>query len=496
MTGLYAYLDSNNPRKFWLGVNYGDDLWVQELNPFTGIEGTLFKHSSVISGVLRFYLSKDRIFYTTDGSNVSSLIYNPSAGDQASVSDIAGRDSIRDPAQTVQGFGNQPLYDFREWASFLYGPSIGSPERFKLVWSVQTGYFLLNANDRIVAHLYGNFTPYNVSTPSRVSFLGEAKQIGTKVFVPVLRSGQQEVVNREAVSDRILPGGRSNLTSFRPLGLELIEFDMDSNNPPEVAQVGNQLMISGSVLSYSEGQSLTEFAFSERPRIEKTPAIDYDRWAYSDLDVNLPRLGELSRAQFNELDLTTEGRKAPYLVESARFTATTATTKTGVGTGLASWDSGSTNVKRTLRYSTKASDGTIDDSYQGVLAEVYYDTADSALVVKYTGAPATLSSGKDHPQGILLNGVRYDFHKWEVASGTLTAYHYTDTPVIVENSTYTVISPSSDVIVQTGDSQTVQIANTDNRNTQIKEEGVRLRNYAQRSVSLNTTAPNLSLIHI
>ena len=192
VTGLFAY---NYEGKFWIGVSYADDIRVEEFDPFEGRVISSWKPDVPVVGVVRFILFKDR-FWLSDGSIISNYIFNPTATDKAVGNEIT---NIPAPSDTSIDFSRTTLFDFQDWVDFQYQPANSDPEQFKLVWSVQTGYFIINQNNRIVAHLYGNFTPYSKSTPARMSYLGNAYQ-GTdensaKVYIPILRSGQTEVVN-------------------------------------------------------------------------------------------------------------------------------------------------------------------------------------------------------------------------------------------------------------------------------------------------------------
>ena len=122
--------------------------------------------------------------------------------------------------------------------------------------------------------------------------------------MPILRSGQVEVVNREAITDRIIDEGSgrrgAELVAFRPLGLELLTMDFDTDAIPQTAQIGRELVISGPLLSWTDRQTLSEYQFTEKPDIKKTTRLDFDKWAYSDLDVTLPSVQDLNRDQYNE----------------------------------------------------------------------------------------------------------------------------------------------------------------------------------------------------
>ena len=242
VTGLFALSEGTN--KLWLGVSYANNIKVHSFNPFTRSQVDRWEASPAVAGIQRFILHKDRVFYTIDGSTVQSQVFNSTATEKATANEIT---SIPDPSATSQDFSNTPLHDFRDWVDFSYTPAPDSSEAFKMVWSVQTGFYIINANNHIVGHLYGNFTPYNTADPPRMAYGGGAYQIAGKVYLPILRSGQPEVVNREAITDRIVPQGQQ-LAVFRPLGLELLELDFSDLTAPQAEQIDQQMLISGHLL--------------------------------------------------------------------------------------------------------------------------------------------------------------------------------------------------------------------------------------------------------
>ena len=216
-TGMYALTVGSD---LWLGASYANKIRVVKFDPLQTAQSDHYENS--ITGIQRFKLYKDRVFYTTDGTTIRSVVYNPTATDRALTTDLEISD-LRDSSATSRAFSNQVLYDFHDWTEFSY-----RGDNYKIIWSVNTGYFLLNRNNRLTAHLYANLLPETQTTPPRVKYSGDAVVEGNKVYVPILRSGQREVLNRNAVIDEILPEGRQELVSFRPLGLELLVFDMES----------------------------------------------------------------------------------------------------------------------------------------------------------------------------------------------------------------------------------------------------------------------------
>ena len=464
-TGLNAYSDGAT---LWLGVTSATDIRVEKFNPLEERVIESWKPTNPIPGIRRFVLLKDRVFYTTGGS-IQSQVYDPTSTDKASANDIT---AISGPIDDTLDFSNTTLRGFSDWVDFTNGD-----ESFKVIWSVQTGYFVINQNNRIVAHLYGNLTP--LTRTNRVSYYGRTVMIEDKVYLPILRSGQIEVVNRDAIVDRIVPQGQQ-LAGTRPLGLELLEIDLATENPPQVEQLDQQMLISGPVLNWTDGQSLSEYSFTEKPVITESNNVNYDRWPYSSLDITLPEIGELNRTRYNEITIDVKNRKAPYLVETVSFTAKISGDQTGA-TDDASWASTATTANRTLRIGTDLTNGN-PSSDEGVLSRVYYDASDKAIVAEFTGVKA-LVEGRDYPQAILVNNVRYNGHYWDLTAGTLKLYHFRDVNPFSSGGNYAIKVPQSDVVVSTDSPQDIQLAETDNRNTNIKLDEVRLRRYREASVN-------------
>ena len=444
---LYAEAElraNGNTRRIWVGALTENGIYIDSLDKSV----SAFSHRE--SDIKRFVLEKDRVFYVDKNDAVKSVIYNPSAEDTAQSDAVT---EIQDPVATAQDFRGFPLHDFQTWTSFIYKGS-----HFRVVWSVQTGFFLLDFSSRLVAHFYSNFTPFEKASPPKMVYLGKPYIEGTKVYFPVCRAGQQEEI-------------AAGQTIF-PLGIELVVFDMERETAPKVVTIGRQSVISGPILSYSDGQTVNEWTWPEKPKIVKTATDDYDKWPYSDIDIELPAINELERDQVAEVTLPFEGRVAPYLVKGVTFKAQA---------NGSQWQSAPT-ADRTLRYSSKVSDGSISSSYGGVLSKVFYDDSARAIVAEFTSAPATLATGRDHPQTIFIAGARYDFQYWNVSSGTLKAYHYTEHNPITVGSDYEIKIPHASVIVSTGNPQTVQVANQDNRNTELRINEARLRRYTEKRI--------------
>ena len=467
ITGMFALQNDEPSKELWVGLTWAGNFTVFKFNPFLTSFTDKFTPSPAIPNIRRFVLHKDRIFYTIDGTTVQSQVFNPTATIKANVNEVT---TIPDPSDTALDFSNVNLYDFQKWVDFSYTPDSGPSESFRVVWSVQTGFYIINANNRIVGHLYGNFTPYNRADPPRMFYLGNATQVESKLYLPILRSGQPEVVNRDAITDRIVPQGQQ-LAVFRPLGLELLELDFSTLSAPQTEQIDQQMLISGPLLSWTDGQSISEYSFSERPQIVKTPNVDYDRWPYSELDITLPSVAELARNQYSEITLPFEKKVSPFLVEGVTFTAGGA------------WKAEATQANRTMRQGTKTSDGTAVAN-KGVLNSVTYSATVKALVFEWTG----WTSGDEYPRSGLLNGVKYNFHDWELASGTLKAFFYADTNPLVTGNDYEVKIPESTSLASTDVVRDIQIANDDNRQTNLKIERVRLTRAKDVTVEQNLVA--------
>ena len=213
-----------------------------------------------VSNAKTLIFDKNRLYYQRDNGSVVSVIIdfpyhqkNPSFTSSSEPNRV-----IINPSEISKGFNNKILYGFRTWNEFTY-----QNQKFKLIWSEQTGYFLLNEKNIIVGHYFANFVPLNVSDPPRMAYYGRAIEFNNKVYIPILFSGQLEVES----------GG----THIFPLGIKLLCFDFDSDIPPSIAELGNQTIIGGPVLSYFDGQGVSEHGFSEKPNIVKSPTDDYDK---------------------------------------------------------------------------------------------------------------------------------------------------------------------------------------------------------------------------
>ena len=480
-TGVYALTVGD---ELWLGVSYADKIRVVNFNPVQHSRSEPYQNN--ISGIQRFRLYKDRVFYTTDGTTIRSVIYNPTATDKARTDSLTISD-LRDSVSHSRSLNNVILYDFRDWVDFSY-----DGRNYKMVWSLNTGYFLLNHNSRLIAHIYANLLPETLGMPPRVQYAGEAVIRGSMVYIPILRSGQVEVVNRDAISDRIVPNGKQELVAFRPLGLELLVLNMDSRTPPETAQIGRQFLISGPILRWTGGVKLSEYSFTEKPLIEKTETADYDRWPYSDIDVTLPAVTELDRTQYNEISINMEKKDSPFLIDELGFTAGTSGVNVGVGTGFGSWNATSTTTARTLRYSSVENSKTIDDDYGGVMSGIHYNSTEKAIVVTYTNAPTSLETGKEHPQAIDINGIVYLYDSFVLNGSTLTCYVFIADSPFVSGQTYVLNHLYADILkTPAGTTRQVQVATADNQNTAITLNDVRLRKLQKVLTNPNILSPAL-----
>ena len=265
--------------------------------------------------------------------------------------------------------------------------------------------------------------------------------------------------------------------------------------------IAGQMLISGSHLSYFNGQDFVEYGFTEKPLVEKSDTDDYDRWPYGDLlEVDLPELDEIDADQILDKTASVSFKKSPYMVNSVRFTASTVGTNIGVTTG-----SGYSGVAADLqlRFVTDFSDDTetpiaTDQGYgtDGALKNVYWDVTNNRLVVEFEGAPETLDILKEHPQAILLKPsantdfVVYEFmffDKTNLSTGQLFAYYYNENAVIEDGVEYEVKIPQSDMYVNNALGFVVQEDDADNNQTSIEITEILLRkiyNYRFNSVEV------------
>ena len=390
--------------------------------------------------------------------------------------------TIINPATNAQDFERKTLHDFRLWNEFVY-----KNERFKLIWSEQTGYFLINQNNKIIGHYFANNVPIRTSEPPRMEYYGSAVEKDNKVYIPVLFSGQIEVV----------AGGK-----FRfPLGCKLLEFDFESKIPPSIEQLGNQTFIGGPVINYFDNQDVSELGFAERPKIEKTEAEDYDKWAYSENVVRedpianddntetpvpiyeLPTSSELNTDDYDGFDSEIEKKNTPYTVEDVEFTAKAVNVNGAWKTTGTPEEVMKEAEKRDLRYGTN-SDGTLVKKY-GRLATLKYDDTEKAVVATFTGVPALVGS-EGHPEGLLVNGIApvLEFMYYVLSSGTLTAYHFTETNPFTAGTKYNIKIPSAEVL-QTKDLDQA-LTPTDDKPLKINE--VKLRQFKNQTITMRSRA--------
>ena len=449
----------------------------------------------VEKSIKKFVFYRNRMFYEKSNGEFKSSVIDLGytrferrlkPGELRTASDDAVT-SIIDPTETSEGFNNKTLHGFRTWNEFTY-----QNQRFKLIWSEQTGYFLLNDRNIIVGHYFANFVPLNVSNPPRMAYYGRAIEVNNKVYIPILFSGQLEVES----------GG----THIFPLGIKLLCFDFNSDIPPSIAELGNQTIIGGPVLSYFDGQGVSEHGFSEKPNIEKTNNDDYDKWAYGDRLFTeneygvkvpfheLPTAGQLRNDQFGSFNANIERKNSPFTVESVDFNIDSS----GMGTFESNSDLA---TKRLLRYSTNTSDGTSSKNY-GTLATITWDNTKKAVVVTFTGVSAP--SGSDgHPEGIVVDSKApvWEFMKYTLSSTTLTAYHYPRDGVnpFKPSTTYKIEVPLCNSLqyknsnsIQNPENERenlivvgslVQVSGSENNMTNIAVNEVKLRGFKRVSLS-------------
>ena len=93
---------------------------------------------------------------------------------------------------------------------------------------------------------------------------------------------------------------------------------------------------------------------------------------------------------------------------------------------------------------------------------------------------------------MLLNGIRYNFHSWDLKTGVLKAFHYVATNPIVTGTDYEVRIPEGQVIVSTDTEQDVQFASPANQNTGIKLVETRLSRLREVEVNLSTIVGSIN----
>ena len=136
-----------------------------------------------------------------------------------------------------------------------------------------------------------------------------------------------------------------------------------------------------------------------------------------------------------------------------------------------------------LRYGTN-SDGTLVKKY-GKHATLKYDDTEKAVVATFTGVPALVGS-EGHPEGLLVNGTApvLEFMYYVISSGTLTAYHFTETNPFTAGTKYNIKIPSAEVL-QTKDLDQ-NLTPTDDKPLKINE--VKLRQFKNQTITRRSRA--------
>ena len=425
------------------------------------------------AGIVRSAMAGNR-FYWYEGVNRNFHIFNED-GDppEHTPFDI----EMRDPSAHAKNFSNFTLYDFKDWAFF------NDPERgdaFQVIWSVQTGFFIINANDQVMGNIYANFTPYDIDADSetanlysryftgdsfvnRMIHVGAAVYDGNKAYFPILREGQAEQI------------GPTNV--LYPLGVDLVEINFKPQFPSQIAKVGEQMLITGSTNSYFNGNDFVELQFTERPKIAKTSSQDYAVWPFEHLlEARVLELPELQPDQFVSFTTDISKKDGPYMVTSVGFTAASSGGKVGISTG-SGWTGEADDRK--LRYATELNSG--DPSEEGLtLSNLYYETTEKAIVAEFTGASA-LGDAESYPGGIILNGLFYEFMYHAVSGGTLKSYHFLDTSPIVAGQDYSAkVVQMTELVTPSSLDHQVRAASDGVKRLDIRE--VSLRKFTDRTL--------------
>ncbi len=482
---LNAYTEyggGNVPKQVWLGVGRDTSIRIQSFLPLSGLRGPGATFNYTLPGgrtLEDFVIYPDLCRYryrTTPGGALQedTFAYNPASTETRRLSLYFN--SL--PTEHAISFENKTLWDFYEWTRFDVGT-----DQFKVLWSVQTGFFIINSLNVIVGHYHANFVPLDKSDNDvRMNFRGRPRYIESKdqIYFPILKTGQAEEVGRGQV--------------IYPLGLELVCLDFSGRFKPDVSDIGGQVMISGPVNSYTDEQNVVEAGFSEKPKIAKTPTDDYDRSEYGDLlEVEIPpsTVENLAADEFKEVDLeVTNAKTTPYTTENAVFTAQTVGNTVGIANREAGWSDGTGASKRILRASdTKTLPG-------GKLTNVYYDTAKKVLVWEVT--PPTGGYGdQTRPQGLLLAGENDQFFQlyenhvnYTKASPTLHgSYHAVATSPLVSGRKYKAKLAGCVFYNKTAINETVVEGTTENSQTDVRVDRMSLRKFSNQS-GRETTVQN------
>ena len=286
------------------------------------------------AGVDAFLWEGNKIYFLDSDGDLDSLVFD---ADAPTSTRTVKKTEIKRLGSHANKFGGLNLFKFRLWTQFSFGS-----DKFKVMWSPKTGYFTINGQDQIVAHSHASFVPYDNEVASRMSHYGQVFFDGDKAYFPVLVSGQTEVT------------GGSEL--LRPLGVELVEFDLSPNVRPEIASVGVQTLVSGSINSYFNGSQFVEMGFTEAPVIKKALSdysgldVEFDQWEYApDLERKTAVEGVENPDDVIEFTKRIKNKTSMYQVKPASFTVKT----TSLGTGAVDDDSwGGEESDRDLRFST------------------------------------------------------------------------------------------------------------------------------------------------
>ena len=371
---------------------------------------------------------------------------------------------ILDPTADVTDFTNRRVFGFKVWNEFSF-----AGQNFKLIWSEQTGYFLLNDQNVLVGHYFANLVPITTTDPPRMQYYGRAIEKEGKIYIPVFVSGQIEV------------GQGSTLSN--PLGVKLLCFDFNSRIPPSIAQLGSQVIIGGPVLSYFDDQGVSEHGFTERPNIQKTDTDDYDKWAYSTTELGedgfpvheLPEIEDITPADYAEFGGTLVKKDTPYMVKAVGWTA-------GNPDIDGTWDA-NTAQDRVLRFGTKTSDGTPDGAVYGTFTSLKYNSTRQAVEATFVITNPVVGN----PEGILVNGVtpflETMYSTYNQATREFKIFHYTNENPFTPGSKYQIEIPSCEVLGSENLDQTVQAADEDNDQLEIKVDHAFLRRFKRRRLA-------------
>ena len=462
ITALSVYVE--NKKQIWVGALTDEGIFVQPFRPGLSPEGRPFQNGSV-KKAKALILEGGQAYYLLN-SHPLSVTYNTA---DASSGDIDYVNRVFNAVDennliTAQGFNNKPLHDFYEWTRFDYGGT-----SYRVVWTPHTGYFVVNSLDQILGHNYSNAVPYEVGS-NRMVNLSKPVIVKGKVFYPVLKTGQLEDLGQGEV--------------LYPLGLELVEIDFDSGYVPEIARVGDQMLVSGAVNSYFNGSQFVELGFTEKPAITKTDSDDYDKWPYGDLllEKDLPSPTELQGEQVVEFPVSFGRSKSPYSIQSVYFNVTNSRFyKDAEASELATAD------ELHLRYSTLINTRQVNEEYPGVLASIAY--TGGALVVTFTGVSQP-GAGEEHPGGIVLGGVLYEFQALRLNGGTLSCYHYGDRPANFSRGNVVECYIPRGIFLQDNLNQALT---TSQDNPQFNLRQVKVSRFFRERLSLNpSVAPELS----